>query len=395
MSMPLDRDRHVGRTLGSRLVLLVLVTAALVWCGSAMAQEGPVASFEAQPGREDHQPSGENGATVEPTLSFSFRFAPWEQVLIKFADVADLTLDLTDVPGGTFNYYDKGRYTPREALDILNGYLLQRGFVLVRRDRFLVCVNIEKGIPANLIPLVTVDDLADYGENALASVLLSGEGLDATLAASQIEQLQGSHGKVVVMSGTNSLLVTDTGGNLRLFQRLLAGGAFKRRASSGAGPAFRSFALQYVRADDTERLIRKMFGLPTGASSSAAADSRSPALAGLNITTDPRTNQLFVAATSAQLASIEQIVEAYDVGGTSTDDAPRRGAPTTRLLPLPNADLIIIGRALESLSPRIRVSTTRSARRPTAAAPATDKPTAETPGGTAPPPATPKATDGR
>ena len=60
-------------------------------------------------------------------MSFSYRFAPWDLVLKQFADFADLTLDPGPVPPGTFNYYDRGRYTPTEALDVLNGYLLQRG----------------------------------------------------------------------------------------------------------------------------------------------------------------------------------------------------------------------------------------------------------------------------
>ena len=89
-----------------------------------------------------------------PRLSFKMRFAAWESVLKRFAEEAGLQLDMTEVPSGTFNYYDDGLYTPTQVLDILNAYLSSRGFLLFRRDKFLVVWNIDNAIPPNLIPLV-------------------------------------------------------------------------------------------------------------------------------------------------------------------------------------------------------------------------------------------------
>ena len=374
MSVVVHSDRQQagasgGRHPSSRSLLLVLgaifVLAASGWC---TAQETPAISFDAATQVVQSAPAegqANNDTPPATALSFNFRFAPWEDVLVKFADVAGLTLDLTDVPPGTFNYYDKGQYSPREALGVLNGYLLQRGFVLVRRDRFLVCVNLEKGIPANLIPLTTLDQLAGYGDNEMVSVVIAHKQMDAALAASQIEQLQGPHGKAIAMSGGSSLLVTDTAGNLRLVNHLLEAGAFTARAVGGAGLAFKSFELSHVRADETERLIRRMFGLPPAFSASRSATGTAGS-SDLSLTADARSNRLFVAATTAKLAAIEEMVAAFDVPRTTADSVRQGGATTTRILPLPNADVIIIGQALESLSPRIHVSTTHSTRGPAA-----------------------------
>lgn len=398
MSVSADTTRHVrGIPRGRLTARLLVVVFAFASGGPIAAQEPATASFDAiaTDDAASDEAAADESESQTPTLSFSFRFAPWEEVLTKFADVAGLTLDLTDVPTGTFNYYDKGHYSPREALDIMNGYLLRRGFMLVRRDRFLVCVNLEKGIPENLIPLVTVDQLADYGTNELVSVIFTHEHLDASLAASQVEQFQGPHGKVVNLNATNSLLVTDTGGNLRVIQRLLDEGAFKRRANGSRGPTFKSFALQHVRADEAERLIRTLFGLPP----QNATPARAPSPGDLTITTDARTNRLFVTATSEKLASIEQIVADYDVADAVPADVPHREARTTRILPMANADVIVIGQLLESLSPRIRVSTTRSARRSletetASQRPSTDKPAGESATG-ASSPATSPSPNGR
>lgn len=396
MSVSACTDRKFKCFAGGRSgTLLLFAVAAFASGGPLTAQEPPVASFDAV--APDNAPveavdaaGGEHARAPESTLSFNFRYAPWEVVLAKFAEVAGLTLDLTAVPTGTFNYYDKGQYTPREALDILNGYLLQRGFVLVRRDRFLVCVNLEKGIPASLIPTVTADQLADYGNNELVSVIFSHLDMDVALAASQVGQLQGPHGKVVALNATNSLMVMDTGSNLRLMQRLLDAGAFQRPSNGGSELVFKSFDLRHVRAEEAERMIRTMLGIPP-----AAADT--PRSSDVTITTETRTNRLFVTATSTRLTSIEQILAAYDVADLSGESAPLRRTTTTRILPLPNADVIVIGRALESLSPRIRVTTTRSERGSATAEAAPERSSSEKPDGgpVAAPSPSPQSPEGR
>lgn len=109
-------------------------------------------------GRPEMNPDG-----VE--VRFNFRFAPWENVLKLFAETAGLSLDMNEVPSGTFNYFDSKTYTVREALDVLNGYLLRKGFTLVYRDRFLVVWNLDEPPPPNLIPQVTLEDLGDRGKN--------------------------------------------------------------------------------------------------------------------------------------------------------------------------------------------------------------------------------------
>jgi len=340
----------------------------------ASAQETPVVSFDLiEPDdAAAHKPSetpldaepvkrnGPNRKSDEPLLSFNFRFAPWEDVLTSFARLAGLTLDLNETPSGTFNYYDTGRYTPGEAIDILNGYLLQRGYVLVRRDRFLVCLNIEKGIPPNLVPLITIEQLPERGKNELLSVILPLENANADEAASGVGQLLGPQGSVAVLKAANSLVVTDIGSNLRLIDQLFKRGEFRRGAEDSTDSAFRTFELQHVRASEVQKVIHDFCQLSPSDSTRSAGDA--PSSARLRMTVDSRTNRLLVAASSAQMTLIEQIVEAVDVeeksSGESTLSCDRPS--TVRVLRLGDADVIVIGRALESLSPRIKVSTTQS-----------------------------------
>ena len=74
-----------------------------------------------------------------PTLRFSFRYVSWKDVLEWFAEQADLSLVFADQPpSGTFNYSDTRGHTPEEAIQLLQGALLTKGYSLERRGGKLV-----------------------------------------------------------------------------------------------------------------------------------------------------------------------------------------------------------------------------------------------------------------
>ena len=148
------------------------------------------------------------GAKPAKSLQFNFVQAPWSDVLKMFSAAAGLTWDQETVPPGTFTYFDDKDYTPTQALNVLNGALLQKGFILLRRDRFAVVVNVDNPVPPNLIPTVTVDELAKRASSELVRVVMPLEGKDAAKAATEVAYLLGPQGKAVALSVANSLIVT-------------------------------------------------------------------------------------------------------------------------------------------------------------------------------------------
>lgn len=213
-----------------------------------------------------------SGASTEKLMSFTFRFAPWDLVLKKFADHAGLTLDLNVVPVGTFNYYDDGKYTVTEALDILNGYLLQKGYILVRRDKFLVVVTVDN-IEPNLVPDVNYADLDKRGRNELVRVILPIEGMSTETAADEAQKLLGPQGELVPLSKSGRLVVTDLASNVRRIHDLLNG----MNAIPTNGPTFQSFQLKHVSVMEAEKVVRDLFGLPQrGVISTPVASSSAP-----------------------------------------------------------------------------------------------------------------------
>ena len=114
---------------------------------------------------------------------------PWKDVLEWFAQQADLSLMADVTPPGTLNYSDDLEYTPTEALDLLNGVLLTKGYTLVRRERMLILINLEDGIPPNLVPTITPDALDGRGEYELVSVLFNLKKLRPEEAEAEIMEL--------------------------------------------------------------------------------------------------------------------------------------------------------------------------------------------------------------
>lgn len=83
----------------------------------------------------------------EPLLRMNYRYQRWLDVLEEVAKQAGLSLVLEAPPPGTFNYTSDKDYTPTDAIDLLNGVLLTKGYTLIRRDRMLVVVDLSEGIP--------------------------------------------------------------------------------------------------------------------------------------------------------------------------------------------------------------------------------------------------------
>jgi hypothetical protein len=373
-----------------KLLLIAVLSGALLISSARGQEEPPVASFDVvetnRGAADDHArqpadvsdtaPQAATSGADTPVLSFNFRFAPWPDVLKLFAETAGLTLDLTDTPPGTFSYFDTGKYTSTQALDILNGYLLPRGYVLVRRDRFLVCVRADQPIPPNLVPKVSAEELSQRGQNELLTVVFPLERLDAEQTASEVQQLLGPQGKAVSLRAANSLVVTDIGSNLRLVDGLLKRSADGDVTAVPHAPGFLAHPLKHISATEAERIVRRLLGMPdtagTGRTGSQSAAGRGTSVNGdVQLTADSRTNTLLVAAPPECLETIRQVLQATDVDVSVTADGSARSGRQHRVevLPLGSAHVARIGRTLGALSPRIRVSTTGGVEGSTQAAP--------------------------
>lgn len=345
--------------------------------------------------------AGGTGKGDEATLSFNFRYAPWSDVLKLFADAANLTLDLNDVPPGTFNYYDDKTYTVTEAMDVLNGYLLPKGYVLIRRNRFLVSLNIDNGIPPSLLPTITIDELPERGANELVIVDVPLEGFEADKIVGEVKELTGPWGKVAAMKNTNSLNIMDTGSNIRRIVRLLKAGT----PVGDKETAFRAISLKHISAAEAERTVRRLFGLNPPVTSTtqpqfgfqqfgggggfpqfggfgggfrggddrnrggddrgrggdfqrpqptmATPSTPSPYAGKIQVTADTRTNHLLITASATLVKVVEDVVKSIDVDtGEKVVDA---GPAYLKAYVVAGSDAAQVAQTLNSVMPGLVV----------------------------------------
>src|SRR6516162_2280946 len=73
------------------------------------------------------QPDGEG------RIRFNFHGQPWPGVLEWIARVSHLNLDWQELPAGHLNLRTQRTYDIEEARDLINRYLLDRGFTMLRQ----------------------------------------------------------------------------------------------------------------------------------------------------------------------------------------------------------------------------------------------------------------------
>ncbi len=154
-------------------------------------------------------------------LKFNFVSPKWEDVLRWFAKQADLSLVMNDPPSGAFNYTDNREHTPAEAIDLLNSILLTKGFTLVRREKLLILVEIKDGIPDEILPRLTLDELDKRGTFEIVSVLFSLGDKPLSVVEAEIKPILGSYGKMASLPNSRQLLVTETVGKIRAINLLI------------------------------------------------------------------------------------------------------------------------------------------------------------------------------
>lgn len=240
--------------------------------------------------------------TGSETLKFSFKYAPWQNVIEWFAEQCELSLLMDSPPQGTFNYTDPREYSRAQAIDLLNSVLLTKGYTLIRREKMLQVVNLEDGIPPNFITEVSEDELDDLGEYELVRCLFTLQSVNAEDAREEIDRLLGPQGTVNVLTSSNQLAITETAGRLRTFRRILQQG--ERQNASALGQA-KLLRLQHVRASKIIAAWRKLMGL---------TDEDNATLDGsLRVTPGKTSLELLVSGKPNRVQEFEDLVSLLDV----------------------------------------------------------------------------------
>ena len=155
-------------------------------------------------------------------LRFSFQRQKWPAVLEWVAEQAGMTLVYDRTPEDTFSFRDNRSYTIGEAIDLLNGVLITKGFTLIRRDKLLILTELSKKIPSELLPEVTPETLPRYGQFELVRfrIPLGARPVDAV--EKEVRPLISPFGQMSILAQSRQLLITETAGKVEAINRLVA-----------------------------------------------------------------------------------------------------------------------------------------------------------------------------
>ncbi len=291
-----------------------------------------------------------NAAAQDGLLYFNFRYAPWKDVLDWFAEKADLSLVLEAPPPGTFNYSDNRGYTAADAIDLLNSVLLTKGYTLVRRERMLIVVNLEDGIPPNLVTEVPLEELEQRGTYELVRCRFPLGTMDAASVDQELTKLIGPQGRLEVLPQARQIVVTETAGRLRIIRDVLQ--AMADPTASGTAQV-RAIPLKYITAEQAFPVIREMLGLPEELN--AAPDGS------LRMAPDPSGRQIMLTGQPDNVAQVSEILQLIDVPASEKAlGGAISGTPQLEVYSVPNADSETALQILQTLladDPTIRLAT--------------------------------------
>jgi len=329
---------------GQRVQLAALLTERTQALAQAPAEQRPavlesfqqkmIALLTDEQRADLAKPQSAPRAKGDAKLRFNFRFQRWSDVLEWFASQADLSLVLDAPPPGTFNYSDGRDYTVAEALDLLNGVLLTKGFTLIRRDRMLVVVNLADGVPESLVPRVPLADLDKRGRFELVSVLFPLGNRKVDDVVKEITPLLGPRGKVAALEQTKQVLVTDTAGVMRAIDAVIESIPQPQKPTDQP-PEKPELVVYPLKSADPDAAVKVLEALmPTG-----------------RFVRDPKSNQLSAFATPSQQAGVKRVLEQMDHADGPADQQAR-----FEVYPLEDADLKQALAALQPLVPGARLS---------------------------------------
>ncbi|MCS7236724.1 MAG: hypothetical protein NZ899_00455 [Thermoguttaceae bacterium] len=312
----------------------------------AMAPVGPPAAAASASARAQGSAAP---AEDERRIVFNFKFQPWGKVLEWLAEQAGLSLVMEGPPHGTFNYSDRRAYTVAEAIDLVNSVLLTKGYVLVRRGQMLILVNLQDGVPPNLVPIVPESELDKRGEHELVSTVFSLSRLSVDEAQQEIRSLLGPQGSVVVLPKAQQLLVTDTAGRLRMIRDVLM------RADSPEGgiiEALQIFTLKHITPDEAIAVLRQLLGIP--------ADQFITPDGSLRLAVDTVGMRIFAAGRSPRVRQVADILQAIDIPGPGGSSRGAEGTLQLEVYEVAPADPQTVLQVMQTLlagSPGVRLTT--------------------------------------
>lgn len=148
--------------------------------------------------------------------------APWEDALELLAGYLGKQLIMDAPPLGVFKFSDTKEYTATELLDLYNSILQTKGYTLIDYKNMLRLFDLRRPIPQEFIPIVSTENLDEYGKFSYITLKIPLERRDPSLVMQAIEPYKGQYSKIT-RTATRDLLVTDSASNAKIIESVAIG----------------------------------------------------------------------------------------------------------------------------------------------------------------------------
>ena len=267
-------------------------------------------------------PSGSVGV-----MRFNFSNTPWPTVLEMFAETSGLSLVMNTPPDGLLNYDTGARvYSVGDSIDIMNSVLSLRGFTLLRREKMLMVLNVQDGIPPDLLETIPLSELDGRGKFEITRCIFPVNKVSPIDASEEISTIIGLQGEVKVLGQSRQVMVTGTGGRLRTVRAALQ----RIDDPNGIGATNLTVVeLNHIGQEDALIVIRQMLGL--------SEEQNSDPEGSLRLSIDPTGKKILASGKADELARIGEIIKKVDVPA-ETDGNTVIEFPQLIVYPISDAD---------------------------------------------------------
>lgn len=241
-------------------------------------------------------------------LRFNFSGAGWREVVGWLAEETGMALHVSDVPAGTFSYFDPEPFTPDEAITRLNLFLIPQSYAIVRRGKLLSVINL--GEPRSLQQLdslavmTPLEELDQRGDHEVVKCIVPLGVVPAEIATAELQPLTLMTAPVV-LPRSNQLVITDTASKMRSVVAVL-----KAMSVPTVEPVqVERFDLKYVDLETVLLVAGRHLGITTGQSEGID----------ISVSADLTGKRLIATGTPEQVGKLSKLLEVIDVPSESSD----------------------------------------------------------------------------
>ncbi|MCS7045348.1 MAG: hypothetical protein NZO58_03225, partial [Gemmataceae bacterium] len=324
--------------------------------------------------QKDSKDGSKSAASEPKTYLFEMRDKAWRNVFEWLADTTGVPFTSTINVPGTFTFIAPRtngvprKYTIPEIIDLINDVLIERKFVLIRRPSSFIIVPADEPIDGSVVPRIDESELPERGKSEIVQIVVQLKKINVDEFAPSVKKLLSPFAQVVPIDRFNQMILQDNVYNLQRVLRLIEDMDRNENVDSETY----AHRCQYVRAIQAQNMLERLLGSPQVEVIQKATSQPTPTGPGgdggrfgpggpggfggfggsrgggsvterrvraHHISSDERTNTVFITGPADKIALAKKILKDFDVP-TGEQRPINPGPPILQLYTVPsgNAD---------------------------------------------------------